>query len=259
MDRRSRSRSRLASVPAFVVLGLVVALAVAACGSASTPAPSPTPVASPSPLASPSPSPEPSEAASPSAAASSINGATGTVTIPGGGLTITLAEGWQAYELDEAGVEAIGELFPPDSQIGQLLGGQAGALAAAGVKLWAIDPREASVVDDFAPTLNVIEQPMPAGLTIELLGGLAKAQLEGLEAASDVTVESVDLPAGPAVKATYGIDQALADGSAVSAVGTQYYLANEESLYIVTFTAPGQAAEELVPVFDAMAESIVLE
>lgn len=255
MDRRSRR----SPVRALLAPALVAVFAVGACGGAATPAPSPssTPAPSPSPAASPSPSS--GAAVSPSPAGSSITGATGTVTIPGGGLTITLADGWQAYELDAAGLEAIGELFPEDSQIGQLLGGQAGSLAAAGVKLWAIDPRDASVVDDFAPTLNVIEQPMPAGLSIELLGQLAKAQLEGLEASSDVTVESVELPAGPAVKATYRLDQPLADGSAVSAAGTQYYLASEDSLYIVTFTAASEAATELEPVFDAMAESIVLE
>jgi hypothetical protein len=253
MDRRSR----LAPVPALLALTLATALGVAACGSAATPTPSPTPAPSPSPAASPSPSP--SAAASPSPDASTITGATGTVTIPGGGLTITLADGWQAYELDAVGLEAIGDLFPPDSQIGQLLGGQAGSLAAAGVKLWAIDPRSGSIVDEFAPTLNVIEQPMPAGLSIELLGQLAKAQLEGLDAASDVVVDSVELPAGPAVKATYRLDQPLADGSAISAVGTQYYLANDESLFIVTFTAAAEAADELAPVFDAMAESIVID
>jgi hypothetical protein len=247
MDRRSR-RSPILALLAF---GLSATLGIAACGSAATPAPSPSPT--------PAPSPSPSPAASASPDASSITGATGTVTIPGGGLTITLADGWQAYELDAAGLEAIGELFPPDSQIGQLLGGQAGSLAAAGVKLWAIDPRIGSIVDDFAPTLNVIEQPMPAGLTIELLGQLAKAQLEGLDAASDVSVDAVELPAGPAVKATYRLDQPLADGSAISAVGTQYYLANEESLFIVTFTAAAEAADDLAPVFDAMAGSIVID
>jgi hypothetical protein len=73
---------------------------------------------------------------------------------------------------------------------------------------------------------------------------------------SGVTVDSVELPAGPAVQADYGVTQTLADGSTVEASGRQYYLTSDTSLFIVTMTG---GTDDLSATFDAMAQSIEID
>lgn len=252
-DRTIRRPSRR-----LAAAGPILALIVAACGGGSTPSPSTAaPSAPASPSASPSPTPAPSPSPSPSPAASSgAGGTTGTVEIPGKGFRITLPEGWQAIELDQDSIDAITELFPEDSDIGELLKSQAGNLALAGVELFAVDPRPDSLVNGTAPNLNVIVQPKPEGLSVELLGTVAQQQLEAIDAFSGIEVETVTLPAGPAVKATYQAEQALAGGGAVKAVGRQYYLASDDWLYIVTMTG---GSDDLSATFDEMADSIEID
>jgi len=251
--RPTRRLGSLVSVTA------ALALIVAACGGAASPIPSTAASAepaSPSPAASPAGSPDASPAGSP-AASSGVIGETGTVEIAGEGFRITLPEGWQAIEMSQESIAAIGDMFPADSDIGQLLQSQAGSLALAGVKLFAIDSRPGSVVDGFAPNLNVLVQPRPAGLSIELLATVAQQQLSAIDAFSGVTVDSVDLPAGPAIKATYAVSQTRTDGSTVEARGTQYYLASDDSLFIVTMT--GAPAGGPSGTFDEMADSIEID
>lgn len=251
---------RVRRIQPMATFGVLVAMAIAACGGGATPSPSEAPSTartSPSPQASasPSPSPSPSQSQSP-AASSGVIGTTGTVEIAGEGFRITLADGWRAIDLDQDSIGAITDLFPSDSEIGKLLQSQAGSLALAGVKLFAIDPRPGSIVSGVAPNLNVIVQPKPPGLSIELLGTVAQSQLEALEAFSDIAIENVTLPAGPAVKATYKAEQALAGGSTVEALGRQYYLASDDSLFIVTMTG---GSDDSAATFDAMAESIEID
>jgi len=257
--RMTRHRRLL---PVLAPAAACLALFVAGCGGAATPAPSsatPASPAGPSPAtssaSSPAPSPSPSASSSP-AASSSLIGDSGTVEIAGEGFRITLPDGWRAIGLDQDSIDAITKLFPAGSEIGNLLQGQAGSMALAGVKLFAADPRSASVVEGVAPNLNVIVQPKPAGLSIELLGMVAQQQLEAIDAFSGVAIETVKLPAGPAVHATYTADQALADGSSIKAAGQQYYLTSDTSLFIVTMTG---GSSELEGTFDAMAESIEID
>jgi hypothetical protein len=233
--------------------------AIAACGGAASPSPSAVGSPSPSAIASPAPSPSssPSPAPSPSAAASAaVIGRTGTVDIADEGFRITLPDGWRAIDLDEDSISAMADLFPAGSDIGKLLQEQAGSFASAGVKLFAVDPRPDSIENGVAPNVNVIVQPRPEGLSVELLGSLAKAQLEALDAMSGVTVTTETLPAGPAVRADYSVAQTLADGSAVEAIGRQYYLTSDTSLFIVTMTG---GSEDLTAAFDAMAQSIEID
>jgi hypothetical protein len=263
---REDSTTRAGRLPALASAAAALALLVAGCGGATVSTPGSAASASPagpSLAASPSPAAAPSSAASPSsspasspAASSSVIGDTGTVEIAGEGFRITLPDGWRAIGLDQSSIDAITELFPVDSEIGSLLKGQAGSLALAGVKLFAIDPRPASLVEGVAPNLNVIVQPKPAGLSIELLGMVAQQQLEAIDAFSGVAIETVKLPAGPAVHATYAADQALADGSKIRAAGQQYYVTSETSLFIVTMTSGSSALDGT---FDTMAESIQID
>ncbi len=244
-----------------LAMGLL-SLLIAACGGSATPEPSAAPTATPAPTptATPAPTAEPTATPEPSASVSTGEiGQTGTVSVPEIGFTITLADGWRAIPLTEEGLAAIRDAVPEGSDVADLLESQAGDLAASGLKLWAFDYDTASLADGFASNMNVIAQPAVPGLTPSLLGTLAQAQLEGLEGVSDFSVTDVRLPAGDAVEATYQLDQTLDSGETVSALGTQYYLATDEHIYIVTFTATGEDAVAQAPVFEAMARSIVIE
>jgi hypothetical protein len=261
-DRPGRMTRHRRLLPMLASVAACLALSVAGCGGAATPAPSSAALASPagpspgtSSATAAAPSPSPVGSSSP-AASSSLIGDTGTVEIAGEGFRITLPDGWRAIGLDQGSIDSIARLFPADSEIGNLLKGQAGSMALAGVKLFAVDPSPASLVEGVAPNLNVIVQPKPAGLSIELLGMVAQQQLEAIDAFSGVAIETVKLPAGPAVHATYTAAQALADGSSIKAAGQQYYLTSDASLFIVTMTG---GSSELDGTFDAMAESIEID
>ena len=251
------SRRRVATV-ALVTGGLM--LAVAACGGGATPAPSSTPTAEPTPTPVPTATVAPTATPAPSGSAPvGIIGQTGTVSVPDVGFTITLAAGWQAIPLTEEGLAAIREALPEGSDMADLLESQADDLAASGLKLWAFDVESASVASGFTSNMNVIAQPAVPGLTVSLLGTLAQTQLEALEGVSDFSVTDVRLPAGDAVEAAYRLDQTLDSGETVSALGTQYYLASDSWIYIVTFTASGEDATAEASVFEAMARSIEIE
>jgi hypothetical protein len=252
-------RRRLVSM--WLAPGLL-ALSLAACGGGATPAPSATPAAAATPTPTPLPTPTatPTDAPQPSASApSGIAGETGTVSVPEIGFTITLADGWRAIPLTEEGLAAIRAALPEGSDTAALLESQADDLAASGLKLWAFDAAAVSVTDGFTSNMNVIAQPAVPGLTVSLLGTLAQAQLEALEGLSDFSVENVTLPAGDAVVATYRLDQPLASGETVSALGTQYYLASDAYIYIVTFTTTDADAAAQTAVFEAMARSISID
>jgi hypothetical protein len=258
-DMTARPRRFARPTILAAALGLTAALA-AGCSGASTPTPeaTPTPTGAPSVAPSPSPSPSPSPAPSASSTEPGVIGSTGTVSVPEIGLTITLADGWQAIPLTEDGLAAIVDAFPEGSQMAQILGQQGGALALAGVKLWALDTEAALRGDTTAGNLNIIAQPAPAGLDVSLLGQLARAQLEALDGTSGVAVEPVALAAGDAVRATYRLEETLADGTTVDVVGTQYYLVSDGRLLIVTFSGATEDADQLAATFEAMADSIAL-
>jgi hypothetical protein len=250
----------------IILLGVALALALAACSGSATPAPSdapePTATAAASVTTAPDPSPSAAPATSPAATPApggGVIGGTGTVSVPDVGLTLTLPDGWQAVPLTADGLAAILDTLPPGSQVAEILGQQGGSLALAGVRLWAFDVDAAQRGDPFAANLNVIAQPAPAGLTIDLLGSLAEVQLQALEGTSDVEVESIDLPAGPAVRATYRLQQALADGTTADVVGRQYYLVGGERLLILTCSGATTDAAALEATFDATARSIDLD
>ncbi len=247
-------------------VAITLALAGAGCSGGTSPGPTdgpePTPTAVPSPTATPDPSPSAGPAASPGATPTSdggVIGSTGTVSVPDVGLTITLPDGWQAVPLTADGLAAILDILPPGSQVAEILGQQGGSLALAGVRLWALDVAAAQRGDPFAANLNVIAQPAPEGLTVELLGSLAELQLQGLDGTSDVGVEPIDLPAGPAVRATYRLQQTLADGTTADVVGRQYYLVGGEQLLILTCSGATADATALEATFDATARSIDLD
>jgi hypothetical protein len=239
---------RPTSVRALAVSAMLLAIVTACAGSAgSTTSPGPS-VAS---AGTPSPAPTSAATAAPSLST------TGRVEVLDEGFAITLPSGWSRIPIDRTSLDAFTKQLPPDSDLAKIMLSQAGQMASAGIKLWAMDVSPNAVVNGFTPNLNVITQPA-TGVTLDFLSSMAKAQLDAVSAISGTTMESVKIPAGDAVKATYALHQALASGAAVDVAGTQYYVLGPSRLYILSFSCPANDGGGCATDVDAMIQTLSL-
>lgn len=237
MDTLSR---RLAAI-------VVAALLAVACGPTA-----PTSIPSPSATAVPA---TPSPASTPSGAAATDDGAAlpvnGRIEVAEQGYAITIPDNWFTVDLDSDEMSDIidagaGEL--PEG-MEDMLAGQAGQLAAAGISLFAF--RNADATADFGTTVNVLSLPS-LGLDLDTLEQINLSQLESaLGAGTEIESERVTLPIGEALRIAY--DLPLQGGTAVGTV--QYLVATDSKQLILSCGSPSGidaiAAECL-----AMAESL---
>jgi hypothetical protein len=239
----------LVLVSAFVV---VVAACSGAAASPTAPAPGTATAAPASPVTSPA-------SAAPSSAVSVApsQATTGRIEVPEHGYGLTLPDGWKRIPLDQTSLDAFVAQLPPDSDIARILSSQAGQMATSGISLWAMDLSTDAILSGFAPNANIIVQPS-SGLTLDTLKAVAQGQLQNVSAISDVQVADVTLPAGPAVKATYALNQATTSGTTITVSGTQYYVIGTTNLYIVSLSCGGSDASVCSADFDALIQSLAI-
>jgi len=243
-------RSSLARPWAMI---LVFAFVLAACGGGSASTAPGTTAPTTAPPTSPPPTPVATSSASPAASLAE----TGRIDIPDQGFSITLADGWTRIPMDPATLDAFVKQLPPDSDMAKIMTGQAGQLAAAGIKLWAMDLRPDAIAAGFASNLNVIVQP-GTGMDLQVLKAMAKGQLDNISSISNTAMSDVTLPAGDAVKATYDLHQALTNGSTIDVAGTQYYVAGPTNLYILSFSCGGSQVTACQSDTETMIKSLTL-
>jgi hypothetical protein len=177
------------------------------------------------------------------------HGSPTTFTAAEDGYAITLPAAWvplaEADGVIEASIQAINEQNPA---LAALLEEQLNLIGDIPISLIAFDLAPETLRSGAATTLNVMAQPIPAGFPLNYVVQVSAGQLEqvlGLSAAAEST--TIMLPAGEAVLLDYGrVEQTVTQ---------QYYLMNEQTLYIVTFTAAATLADTAPELFAAVMQS----
>jgi len=129
-----------------------------------------------------------------------------------------------------------------------LLEDQLSTMGDVPVALIAFDLAPETLSTGFATNLNVIKQPIPSGFSLDYVVQFSADQLEqvlGLSGTAEST--KVRLPAGEAIMLDYALSG--------QAVARQYYLMNEQTVYILTFTAAASVADSSIILFNEMMQS----
>lgn len=216
-----------------------VALLVVGCGGAATASPELTAPPATAPPASAEPTTAPATA--PPATAQ------GVLAAPSIGFSMPLAEGWVLLPLDDP--QAALALVAADSQLRGVVEGGLDAYVEAGMAGWAVDGSAGAGI--VTPNVNLIVRE---GLDIPALDVLATAVADELAAVSGINgieAEVVELPTGPAVRATY---LGLGEGADARAQGVQYAIPAGDRLLVLSFTIPTNDAARAAAVEEMVAD-----
>lgn len=146
------------------------------------------------------------------------------------GFALTLPPAWIVLAEESGTAEGnLSQIAEDNAQIATVLEERLGTLGDVPVALVAFDLAPSSLSRGYPTNVNVLTQPVPAGLPLEFVVQLSSEQLErilGLSNAAEST--GLVLPAGEAVVLDYQLDTQIA--------ARQYYLLHKQLLYIVTFT-----------------------
>lgn len=209
---------------------LAVVLLVTACGGTATVAPGQS--ATPATPASAVPATPPAETAAPTMTPEATPASEqGVLAAAAAGFSMPLAEGWVLLPLDDP--QAALALLSADSQLRGVVEGGLDAYVEAGLAGWAVDGTAGAGI--VTPNANLLVRE---GIDIPALDDLRSAVAEDLATVPGVNgieAEVVDLPFGPAVRATY---LGLGEGSDAQARGIQYAIPAGERLLILSFTIP---------------------
>jgi hypothetical protein len=219
------------SHPSVLAVGILVAgLAVAACGGSAasvTPATNAPEAATQAPTITPSSEPTASPASPSQEAATSTTGRTGRVELTDDKVAITLPDGWTEVVLSADDIDTILGNYPAgtfsEDQLAMMK-----AAVGAGMKLMAFDS------DGMGSNVNLLVTD--AAVPISLLAPTLEAQLAQIPGASGVKIEETKVDGVDAIKATYDLDQTMADGTSVNMTGTQLYASANGKLYVLTVT-----------------------
>ncbi len=243
--------TRFPARPAFAGLA-ILAFAVAACGSTSTP--SGTPVLAATAAPTPAASTAASEAPAASGSAAATGPQTGHIMVADKGFGVTLPDGWQSLPVDPAALQAVVDSLPADSEMRTMLESQMGSGALQAIGFWAFDVRPETNAAGFTRNMNVIVQP-PTTFDLSLVESTVKAQLGTLKGIGEITSKTVTLPTGDALRLDYALTVPAADGSTTSVATTQYYVQLPKATLIISFTSEAGAADAQKD-FDAIIGSL---
>lgn len=224
---------------------------VAASGSPASGSPeASSPVASASPAVSPETSPTASAATS------------GTIVDQADGFQVTLPKGWRSLDLSRstsAGEAAsLAGLLGTSTVDAQTYLDTVRAILPAGVRLFAFDTTSFDPTAKFATSLNLLR--LPAGTAT--LDQLETANVATLESIS-VVVKPIDhirvtLPAGPAIRFTYGFRVANSGIRNGIVQTTQYLIPAGGAQYILTISSGGPPTQQEQADFLAVARSFAV-
>lgn len=172
--------------------------------------------------------------------------------VPGTGFSIGLPSTWRSIDYRQvATTDLLDRLVRENPSMAPLLQGLRNP--STSVKLFAFDPKVSS---GFATNLNLVVQQVPAGTTLEQYAEAAFGQLAQIpNVIRPVRRQSTQLPAGPCVRARYGIRLTFSGRRIVTST-TQYVLVNGTRAYVVTYTTLPKLLGRYASVIIATARSI---
>ncbi len=246
--------------PAEMLALVAVAAAIVACTAAppASPAPSPGASSASSPSAGPSASPG---AVSSSTASPGAKASTGRIVDTPDGFAITLADGWQGIGLTDASATADLAVIASVSHISATDAATyletLRAILPGGVRLLAFRPASFDPKAKYMTTVNVLRLPS-GSLTLDQLDQANLATLVALNVVKPIDHVRISLPAGQAVRFTYGFrvpNSGIADGIIQT---TQYLLLGGGHQFVVTLSTGGPPTAEERADIAAMMDSFAI-
>jgi len=165
------------------------------------------------------------------------------------GYSITLPATWLPLAESSRVINAsISALENENPAMATMLEDQLSLLGDIPISLIAFDLAPETLSSGFATNLNVMKQPVPAGFSLDYLVQFSAEQLEQVLGLSDAAESThVVLPAGETIILDYQISN--------QAIARQYYLMNNQALYIVTFSASATLADSSIILFNELMQS----
>jgi hypothetical protein len=177
-----------------------------------------------------------------------------TYDVASAGFSIAVPESWRTISADEFAEggkwESVITETPALAPYAEAFQGSDSVL-----KFAAVDPR---VQDDFATNLNVIVEELSADATLDDYEEAFISQLQGLpNVVGTIDRQRVELPAGPALRASYKL-RLLTAGRTLTVSVLQYALVDEGRAFILTYTTLPARATAYEDTFTRSAESFRL-
>ena len=175
---------------------------------------------------------------------------------PAEGFAINLPPSWQPVDLDpqtlEATFRALGEKNP---QAMAMFGEQAQNLIASGFKFFGFEMAPEAAALGFATNVNVLKQPLPVAVSLEVYTQLNVGQLENTPTVvKPVSHQRVKLDGVEAEELRYRISLNSPTGGVATLAVTQYLVVSGKDAYVVTLTTTADLAEKYAPTFERMGQ-----
>lgn len=152
-------------------------------------------------------------------------------------------------ELIESAMVTVGNENPA---IAALLTQQLAQLAQTPLALMAFSLAPESLANGYIPSLSILKQPLPDGVTLDLFVQFSGSQLEQiLGLATPTAASNVQTGAGEALLLTYQMDE-------IGIAARQYMILQNNTVYILTFTGSVSQAEADATTFAAIVNSFTL-
>ena len=164
---------------------------------------------------------------------------------------ITLPPQWLPIigggELIQASMMTVGNENP---QIATLLSQQLAQLAQTPLAFMAFSLAPDNVASGYVPSVTILKQPVPTGITLDFFVQFSGSQLEQiLGLATPSAASNVQTAAGDALLLTYQ----MAD---LNVAAQQYMLMHNNTVYILTFTSALNQADANAATFSAIVDSL---
>ena len=206
----------------------LLAVVLAACGSAPSPSPSPA-------------SPTPAPAATP---------------LPPGAFTFDLPAGWQVVEIDGAYDDLLADLAATNPAFAESLGSRLENLADSATYV-AFDASPEAVAAGDLVTLIVTEVDLPPDVDLRTFAETVRAQAE-MNAEQDVELRRVLVTAGEAYSLAYAAPFTRPDGQPAAVAVTQVLYVLPGRGYVITFAAPPDRANDYSEIVAEIATSFAI-
>ena len=179
-------------------------------------------------------------------------------TITEAGFSIALPPEWFSFELTGGMAEDLTEFLTEEegSEMWGYYEDILPTLIEQGIKFYGIEFSAEGLDSGFPSSINIMQQDLPAGFTLEQLAEMSATMMESMfELPTPVEHDSVELSAGTAERLSYGMEALSVSGESIDAKLYQYMIESEGVITIITVGSTADRFEELTPTFDQIANS----
>ncbi len=201
-----------------------------------TPVPTETPLPTDTPV--PTETPEPTETATPASSLEQTELDNGDILYVNteAGFSIALPPEWFVLDLSSDDFsEMLGLVAGQNESLSFFSEDYVQALVASGMKFYAVQGDVNSLSNPIPISINILQQEVPPGLSLDQLVAVTAAQLESIfDLTSEMEQAPVMLGAEEGVMVSYSMGLVTAVGVEAEARNTQYFIAGDDYVFIVT-------------------------